>query len=187
VHLFREKPSADVAAQYVASGNFYWNSGIFVWKARTILQALRRFEPAMLRHLETIVESLETDAFEPTLEEEFAAIEGKSIDYAVMERYDDVVVLEASFDWDDMGSWRCLTRMRGTDDHGNTVAGKCLPLQSRGCIIRGPNDHLIVTVGREDCIVVHTPDATLVARKQDEESIRQVVELIKQRGWDEYL
>jgi len=185
--MFREKPKAEVAEEYLASGRFYWNSGIFVWKAKTILQALRDFEPAMYEHLETIAESLGSEAFQATLEREFAAIGGKSIDYAVMERHDDVAVIEVPFEWDDVGSWRSLDRTRGTDGDGNTVDGKHLALRTRGCIIRGEKNHLIVTIGLEDCIVVHTADATLVARKQDEEAVRQVVAMIKQQGWDEYL
>lgn len=187
VHLFREKPKAKVAEEYLASGRFYWNSGIFVWKARTILQALRHCEPAMYQHLETIAATLGSDAFEATLEREFAAIRGKSIDYAVMEKYHDVAVIEAPFQWDDAGSWRSLARTRGTDADGNTVDGRHLGLGTRGCIIRGEGNHLIVTIGLEDCIVVHTPDATLVARKQDEESVRQAVAMIQQQGWEEYL
>jgi len=187
VKMFREKPSAQVAAQYLAAGTFYWNSGIFVWNAQTILEALRTFEPAMHEQLRRIADALETAEFETTLDSEFARIAGKSIDYAVLERYDPVVVIEAPFAWDDVGSWCSLARLRETDEGGNTIAGRHLGLNSRGCIVRGEGEHLIVTVGLEDCIVVHTADATLVARKQDEESIRQVVQLLQERGWTEYL
>jgi mannose-1-phosphate guanylyltransferase len=187
VHMFREKPSALVAQQYVDSGRFYWNSGIFVWKAQTILDALQEYEPEMYAQLETLARAMGTPAFEASLEKEFAAIRGKSIDYAVMERYPNVAVVEALFAWDDVGSWRSLNRIRGADADGNTVDGKHLGLRTHGCIVRGERDHLIVTVGLEDCIIVHTPTATLVARKQDEESVRQVVEMIRQHGWSEYL
>jgi mannose-1-phosphate guanylyltransferase len=187
VKMFREKPSVEVAEQYLAAGGYYWNAGIFVWKARTIRDALKRFEPKMSAHLAEIARQLGTDEFPRTLAREFAAIRGTSIDYAVMERYDDVVVIEAPFDWDDVGNWRSLVRLRGTDEFGNTVVGKHLGLDSHDCIIRTTDDHLVVTLGMEDCIIVHTPDATLVARKQDEEAIRKVVEQIKARGWGEYL
>jgi mannose-1-phosphate guanylyltransferase len=187
VKMFREKPSVEVAEQYLAAGGYYWNAGIFVWKARTIRDALKRFEPKMSAHLAEIARQLGTDEFPRTLAREFAAIRGTSIDYAVMERYDDVVVIEAPFDWDDVGNWRSLVRLRGTDEFGNTVVGKHLGLDSHDCIIRTTDDHLVVTLGMEDCIIVHTPDATLVARKQDDEAIRKVVEQIKARGWGEYL
>ncbi|HUG67774.1 MAG TPA: mannose-1-phosphate guanylyltransferase [Pirellulaceae bacterium] len=187
VKMFREKPSAKVAEQYLAAGGFYWNSGIFVWKAKTILEVLAEYEPAMYDRIQTISAAYGSESFAETLAREFAKIEGKSIDYAVMEKYDNVAVIEAPFDWDDVGNWRSLARQRGTDDAGNTVIGRHLAVNSSGCIVRGSNEHLIVTLGIEDCIVVHTPDATLVARKHDEEAIRQIVELLKERGWDQYL
>lgn len=187
VRRFREKPSADIARQYVETGKFYWNSGIFVWKARTILDALRRFEGAMYGHLEKIQSAEKREDFPDVLQQEFQAIEAKSIDYAVMERYDDVVVVEAPFTWDDVGNWRSLARLRGTDANGNTIVGKHLGVDTQGTTVRSDDQHLIVTVGLQDCIVVHTPDATLVANKRDEESIRKVVILLKEKGWEEFL
>lgn len=187
VEMFREKPSVEVAEEYLSSGNFYWNAGIFVWKAATILEALQRFEPDMFGHIQAIADSQRTPHFAQTLETEFAAIEGKSIDYAVMEKHPDVVVIKAPFDWDDVGNWQSLARMRKADNEGNTVSGKYLNVNSRGCIVSGDDEHLIVTVGMEDCIVVHTPDATLVAHKHDEEAIRQVVQQLQEKGWREYL
>lgn len=187
VEMFREKPSAEVAEQYVGSGDYYWNAGIFVWKAAAILESLRTFEPEMYGHLQTIADSQATAKFSQTLETEFSAIEGKSIDYAVMEKHGDVIVIEAPFDWDDVGNWQSLARMRQSDEDGNTVIGKHLGVNSRGCIINSDEDHLIVTVGMEDCIVVHTSDATLVARKHDEEAIRQVVKKLQEKGWRDYL
>jgi mannose-1-phosphate guanylyltransferase len=187
VKLFREKPSAEVAEQYLAAGGFYWNSGIFVWKAQTILDALAKYEPAMHEHLQTIAAAYGGESFTETLATEFAKIQGRSIDYAVMEKFENVVVIEAPFDWDDVGNWRSLTRQRGTDDVGNTVIGRHLAVNSRGCIVRSSDEHLVVTLGMEDCIVVHTPDATLVARKHDEEAIRKIVEILKEKGWDQYL
>jgi mannose-1-phosphate guanylyltransferase len=187
VVMFREKPSVEIAEQYLGSGNFYWNAGIFVWKAATILQALQRFEPDMFSHIQAIAESQATVEYSQVLETEFSAIEGKSIDYAVMEKHDDVVVIEAPYDWDDVGNWQSLARLRESDEDGNTVIGKHLSVNSRGCIVSSEDNHLIVTVGMEDCIVVHTPDATLVAHKHDEEAIRQIVQQLPDKGWQEYL
>ncbi len=187
VTRFREKPTADVAQQYLASGNFYWNSGIFVWKAKTILGALAKYEPAMHAHLAAIRAALGKPDFADVLQREFAAIDGKSIDYAVMEHYDDVLVVEAPFDWDDVGNWRALERLRGTDADGNTILGRHLGINTTGTTVRTDDQHLVVTVGLKDLIVVHTPDATLVAHKDDEESIRHAVQQLKESGLDEYL
>ncbi|HQU42447.1 MAG: mannose-1-phosphate guanylyltransferase [Planctomycetia bacterium 21-64-5] len=187
VRQFREKPKADVAKTYVDSGNFYWNSGIFVWRAATILSALRQHQPEMFDHLQRISEAFGRPDYQAVLEREFAAIRGVSIDYAVMEHAHDVAVIEAPYGWDDVGSWQALARLHGSDENGNTVLGKHLGVNTSGTIVRGPADHLIVTLGLKDCVVVHTPDATLVANKHDEESIRQVVKLLQEKGWSEYL
>ena len=115
VHSFHEKPTLEVAEQYLAAGRFYWNSGIFVWKAQTVLDALDEYEPEMTRHLYKIEAAIGQPNFSEVLDDEFSAIQGKSIDYAVMERYPDVSVMEAPFDWDDVGSWQSLSRLRGTE------------------------------------------------------------------------
>lgn len=187
VRRFREKPNAQTAAEYLESGSFYWNSGIFVWKAATILQALREHQPKMSDHLEQIAAAWDSDAFESVLEREFTAIEGISIDYAVMEHASDIVVVEAPFEWDDVGSWQALRRLRGADDEGNTVIGRHLGIDTRGTIVRTDADHLVATLGMDDCIVVHTPNATLVAKKTHEEAVRKVVKMIEENGWTQYL
>jgi mannose-1-phosphate guanylyltransferase len=104
-----------------------------------------------------------------------------------MEHASDVVVIEAPFEWDDLGGWQSLARLAGTDENGNTIIGRHFGLNTRGSIIRTDDDHLVVTLGLNDCIVVHTPNATLVANKHDEEQIRQLVKQLEELGWDEYL
>jgi mannose-1-phosphate guanylyltransferase len=151
VAQFREKPKADVAREYLASCEYYWNAGIFVWKAQTILAALKRFEPKMHACLERIGAAIGRPEYADIEAREFAAIQGKSIDYAVLERHDDVAVVEAPFEWDDVGSWQALARLRGSD----------------------------AEVGLEGIIVVHTPNATLVARRDREEEVRKIVEKLK--------
>lgn len=187
VDRFREKPDAKTAAGYLESGTFFWNSGIFLWKARTILDALAEHQPEMYQRLQRIAAAADSPQFGEVLTREFEAIKGVSIDFAVMEHATDVLVIEAPFDWDDVGSWQALARLRESDAQSNTIAGRHLGLNTTGTIVRGGQDHLIVTVGLKDCIVVHTANATLVADKHHEEAIRKVVELLQQQGWEEYL
>jgi len=184
---FREKPARSVAEQYLAAGNFFWNSGIFVWKAKTIVEALTKYEPQMLSHLQTIAAAYDKTDFNAVFEREFTEIRGKSIDFAVMEHYPNIVVLKAPFAWDDVGSWQAIARTAGSDEQGNTVQARHVGIRTSGSIVRGPEDHLLVTLGIKDCVVVHTPDATLVAHKAEEEAIREVVKELEQRGWREYL
>lgn len=187
VARFREKPPAAVAQEYVAAGNFLWNAGIFVWRADTILEALAAQQPECLEHLRRIVAAWDTPRRDAVFTSEFAAIKGISIDYAVLEQARDVVVVEAPFAWDDLGGWSAVARQRGVDAHGNTVVGKHLDIDSHRTIVHAGADHLVVTMGLEDMLVVHTPDATLVADRRCEEAVRKVVAELEARGWTDYL
>jgi mannose-1-phosphate guanylyltransferase len=187
VNRFREKPDAKTAQKFLDAGTFYWNSGIFVWKAKTILEALRQFEPDMAAHVDAIGAAIGQPDFSDVLESEFCAIKGTSIDYAVMERYDNVLVVEAPYEWDDLGNWTAVPRQKGVDEDGNTLEGKNIAIKTRNSIVRGDGEHLLVTVGMEDVIVIQTPDATLVANRNDEAAIKEVVAKLADLGWDEYL
>ena len=187
VQQFHEKPSVDVARQYLDAGSFYWNSGIFVWKAATILSALERFQPDIFAHIQVIAEAIGSESFLEVLDREFEAIEGTSIDYAVMERHDNVLVVEAPFQWDDVGNWQSLERIQGADSKGNTIIGQHQGIDTTNSIIRSSEDHLVVTIGLDNFIVVHTDDATLIAHRDNQEAIRQMVEQLREKGLDKYL
>lgn len=187
VSRFHEKPKAEKAREYLATGNFYWNSGIFVWRAATIRQALAERQPEMLAHLEAIAAARGTSQFAATLDREFAAIRPISIDYAVLEHSRSVVMIEAPFTWDDLGSWQALARLLPANAEGNIVTGRHVGRDTRDSIIRAGDDHLVVTLGVSDLIIVHTPDATLVANKHDEESIRHLTKMLEERGLTGYL
>ena len=187
VARFREKPPASVAREYLAAGNYLWNAGIFVWKAQTILAALAERQPEMLARLEAIAAAWDTPDREAVFAEEFAAIKGISIDYAVLEQAVDVAVIEAPFTWDDLGGWSAVARQRGADEQGNTIVGRHLGIDSTGTIVHASPDHLVVTMGLVNMLVVHTPDATLVAERSHEEAVRKVVAALESRGWTEYL
>lgn len=187
VARFREKPPAQVAAEYLAAGDSLWNAGIFVWKAATILAALRERQPDCLAHLERIAAAWDGPDREAVFAREFAAIKGISIDYAVLEHAADVVVIEAPFTWDDLGGWSAVARQRGVDAEGNTIVGRHLGIECVRTIVHAAGDHLVVTMGLEDMLVVHTPDATLVADRAREEAVRKVVAELEKRGWQEYL
>jgi len=184
---FREKPPAAVAREYLAAGSYLWNAGIFVWKAETILAALASRQPDMLARLRTIAAAWDTAARDEVFAREFAAIRGISVDYAILEDAGDVAVIEAPFRWDDLGGWSAVARQRGGDPQGNTVVGRHLGLDTRGTIVHAGDDHLVVTLGVENMLVVHTPDATLVADRAHEEGVKKVVAELEARGWTEYL
>ncbi|MBI1247248.1 NTP transferase domain-containing protein [bacterium] len=184
---FREKPKGEVAQEYFDSGNFYWNAGIFIWKAKTVLDAIKKHEPEMFAHLETIANAWGTPQQAEVFDREFGSIQGKSIDYAVMEHHEHIVVVEAPFNWDDVGNWQSMARLHGQDESGNTHLGEVLAIDSNGCIVRGEHGHLVVTLGTQELIIVHTPDATLVADKSREEDIREVVKKLQSGELRRYL
>jgi len=189
VNRFREKPDLETARQYLAAGEFYWNAGIFLWRARTIVDLLAQFEPEMARHLQQIDQAFGLPDYDGVLEREFRAMKKVSIDYAVMERAEDVAVVEAPFEWDDVGGWRAVERLGRTDDDGNLIdAARCLSVNSSRTIVRCDDPrHLVALVGAENLIVIVTPDATLIANKEQEESIRLLNDELRKRGWEEYL
>lgn len=184
---FTEKPKLEQAREFIASGKFYWNSGMFVWRADVIVDSLRQHQPEMLAGLETIVAAYGMPEYDAVLESEFAKLPNISIDYAVMEHAKAISVIEAPFDWDDVGSWQSLARLRGTDADGNTIVGRHLGLDTKDTIVRTSDDHLVVTLGLKNALVVHTPDATFVADKNDEESIRKIVKMLDEKGWKDVL
>ncbi len=184
---FKEKPPASVAAEYLAAGTFLWNAGIFIWKAATIVAALDERQPETMAHLRRIAAAWDTPDRDRVFAEEFAAIKGISIDYAVLEHAPDVAVIEAPFGWDDLGGWSAAARQRKADEAGNTAVGRHLGIESQGTIVHTDDDHLVVTLGLRDILVVHTPDATLVADRAHEEGVRKVVAELEKRGWTDYL
>ncbi|MEC9092517.1 MAG: mannose-1-phosphate guanylyltransferase [Planctomycetota bacterium] len=187
VKTFREKPDKKTATEFLDSGNFYWNSGIFVWTAKSVFSAIEKHQPEMHSHLKKIQDAIDTQHFDQVFETEFKAINGTSIDYAIMEHYDDISVMEAPFDWDDVGTWQAVGRLIAADRNGNSTLGKTINLETNNSIIHAEEGHLVATLGLEDCIVVQTGNATLVAHKSKEESIRALVKEIETNQWNEFL
>jgi mannose-1-phosphate guanylyltransferase len=187
VDRFREKPARELAEQFVASGECYWNSGIFVWSARTILQQLRSARPALSQALDRIGAAWDGASRDQVLEQEYQAIERISIDYAVMERAENVLVIEAGFRWDDVGSWGAIQRVRGSNTDGNTIVGTHCGIGTRECIVIGEPDRLVATLGVKDLVLVQSGNALLVANRRDEESVKQLVALMQEQGLDRYL
>lgn len=187
VKAFREKPTAEVAEKFVASGQYFWNGGIFIWKVATILGALKEFQPKLHAAVDRIAAAWATAERDAVLRREYDALERLSIDYAVMEKAREVLVIQAPFRWDDVGSWMALERMHPQDADGNTVLARHCGLKTRQCIIAGDAEHLIATVGVENLLIVQDGDVTLVADRRDEGSVKQLVELLKKKGLEKYL
>ena len=183
VKQFREKPTRDVAQRYLESGRFYWNSGMFVWRADTILDNLRAATPQLHQALCALEPKLGTPEQAQAIADAYAGLDKISIDYAVMERAAKVRVVEATFDWDDVGSWLALERLHEADSDGNTVlAEQHVGIDTSRCVLSAESGHMLATIGVSDLVVVQTSDATLVCRRDRVDEIKKLVQALESGG-----
>jgi mannose-1-phosphate guanylyltransferase len=187
VKSFREKPGADLAEQWVVSGVYYWNSGIFFWKARTILDALKAKQPRLTEAVQRIAAAWPTLKRDAIFRAEYDALPRISIDYAVMENAEDVLVVKAPYRWDDVGSWQALERMHAQDAAGNTVLARHCGIDTAQCVIVAESDSLVATVGVSNLLIIQDGDAILVADRRDEAAVKNLVALLKAKSLEQYL
>ena len=183
VERFEEKPPPEKADEFLASGEYFWNSGMFIWSVEAILSELREWMPDLTRGLDQLASC--TDSVEA--ERIFASFEKTSIDYGVMERTSRAATVVSDFGWNDVGSWRALREVRPADSLGNVVSGPCEALDSRDCVAVLPSDKLLALIGVEGLVVVDTPDALLVCAEDRAEDVREIVRRLRERGLKRYL
>lgn len=176
VDSFREKPSLEVAKEYLSQDIYLWNAGIFVWNVDTITSALRKHTPALAATMDEMSESFYTDKEAEVVAELFPTCEKISIDYAVMEKADCIYTLPASFGWSDLGTWGSLRNLMQQDEDGNAVVGENVRLVgSKGCVVHTPGLSKVVVEGLEGYIVAQHGDRLLVCRLEDEQNITRYV------------
>lgn len=174
VESFREKPCLEVARQYLAAGNYFWNAGIFVWNVRTIVESLRRFTPELASKMDTMSASFYSDSETAVVGDIFPTCEKISIDYAVMEKADYIYTYPSDFGWSDVGTWGSLWTLLPHDENGNAVVGSNVHLYGcRGCIVHAPAAASVVLEGIEDSIVVEREGRILVCRLSEEQRIKE--------------
>ena len=182
VRSFREKPGLRQARAFLEKGNFYWNSGMFVWRADTVLEQLRKHLPQSLDGVMQIARAWSGGRRNAMLDRIYPALPKISVDYAVLEKAARVLVVEMDCSWVDVGSWAALESVIPPDAHGNvSAAPRVVHLDSRRTITAGEEEHLIATLGVDDLIVVHTPDATLVAHRSQAQRLKELVAAIQAR------
>lgn len=186
VEKFVEKPVLEVAKEYLADGHYLWNSGMFVWKVSTILNNFKKLLPESYAALMKIKESVGTADEEAVLNKEFMNLEAESVDYAIMEKADNIYIIPGNFGWDDIGSWLAVGRIKKTDDDNNVVNGNVVTVNTKNCVIEGA-DKLIATVGLRDVVVVDTKDATLISTKENAGEIKKVLAKLRETGKNQYL
>ncbi len=184
---FREKPDRATAESFLAAGTFLWNSGIFVWRARTILDEIAAHRPVLAEGLRPILDAIGTPAEPETLAQHFPGLERVPIDKAVMEKAPNVRVLEVPYDWNDVGDWRALASLLDQDENGNAVQGHVVCRETRDSIVISDDGGIVATLGVEGLVVVHSGKATLVARKDRLDELKALVESLARGGYGEHL
>lgn len=187
VGRFVEKPNLEIAEQYVASGEFDWNSGMFLFKASRYLEELATHAPAILDAARSAYERAKVDLdFVRIDAESFAQAPSDSIDYAVMEKTKRAAVVPVSCGWSDIGSWEALWLSSDKDERGNHIEGDVIAMDTSGSLIWSHNRHLVATLGLEDVIVVTTADATLVAKRDASQDVKRIVDQLKTAARSEH-
>jgi mannose-1-phosphate guanylyltransferase len=186
VRSIREKPPLEQAKAFLRQGRFLWNGGIFVWQASTILKAIERFLPELHEGLMQIREALGTEREEDIVGEVYSAQKAVSIDYGVMEKAENVLVIPGDFGWSDLGSWDALWEVSGKDENGNAVRGSFIGIDAGDSFVHSPGK-LVAIVGVRDLLVVETDDVLLICRRGRSQDVRKVVEILESKGLQEYL
>ncbi len=186
VKTFAEKPILETAEKFVASGDFLWNSGMFVWRVDAILEELKTHLPQLYDGLMKLDAVLGIEKFNSTLELVYGLIRGISIDYGVMEKAQNVLVIKGDFGWSDVGSWDEVYRLSPKDEMGNSVTGKVFLKDTNNSLVYS-NDKLVATIGVDDIIVINTEDAVLICRKGKSQEVKEIVDHLKRRQMNEYL
>lgn len=176
---FREKPDVHTAAEFIADGNYFWNSGMFVCTAGTYLDELNKFESDMYQlSQQALTQAYQHHDFLRLDQDVFSQCKDQSIDYAIMEKTDKAVVIPVSMQWSDLGCWTAVADANEQDEHGNTITGKVIAQNSHNCLIN--SEHLLVTtVGIQNQIIVATSDAVLVADKQYSQQVKELVNSLR--------
>ena len=201
VESFREKPDAETARRYVESGRFLWNSGMFFWRIDTLMAAFEEHAPELATGAREIAAAVGGPDSENVTRNIFARWPSVSIDYAVMEKANNVAAVASRFEWDDVGTWSALSRIHPLDKDGNLLVGQCATLDTKNCVIysrpldsagddqpaSGAPETLVAALGVEDLVIVASGSAVLVCRRDREQGIKQMLEALREQGLDHYL
>jgi mannose-1-phosphate guanylyltransferase/mannose-6-phosphate isomerase len=186
VEAFVEKPDLETARGYLRDGGYYWNSGIFVWKAAVLLEELAKHAPQLYAGLQEIRAGFGTDREDAVIHEVFGRLEAISIDYAVMEKTERARVIPADIGWSDVGSWTALDDVSRRDAAGNVISGNVIDIDSHDTIVYA-DKRLVATIGLRGMVVVDTPDATLVCPKDRAQDVKKVVDRLRKLKSGEHL
>ena len=186
VDAFTEKPDIARAQEYVESGQYLWNSNMFVWKAETVLNLFARYEPEMYQILERIGQAVGSGREREVIAEAYPQLKAVAIDNAIIERAEKVATIESDIEWGDIGTWAALTDVLPTDEQGNLFSAQVVALDSQNTTVYAPSGKVVALIGMEDVVVVDTEDALLICRKDEAQRVRDVLETLEKSGESRY-
>ncbi|PLX32862.1 MAG: mannose-1-phosphate guanylyltransferase [Ignavibacteria bacterium] len=187
VVTFAEKPNLETAQRFLESGDFAWNSGMFIWRVSTILNGIAEHLPELADELGRLGEHIDTEKFDDALERAYGEMRPISIDYGVMEKADDRYVIPADFGWNDLGSWDEVARIFPKNDDGNASGDNTFLRDVKNCHVSASGDRYVAAIGVEDLIIIDTDDAVLVCRKGRSQDVKDVVDHFRKKGLSQYL
>ncbi len=186
VKTFAEKPPRDTAEMFIQSQEFYWNSGMFVWRSKSIINAMKQYMPDLYGSLKAISEFVGTDRYETVLDREWELVQPESIDYGVLEKAENVFTIKADFKWSDLGSWKSVFDYLEKDELRNVFQGNIVSIDTTNSLVISP-DRLTALVGVKNLAVINLTDVTLVVPISMAEKVKDMVELLREKKKAEYL
>lgn len=174
VDSFKEKPNLETARRYIQKNNFFWNAGIFIWNVSTVVNALRVYQPSISKIFEGLLPYYYTDKEQEMINQKFPMCENISVDYAIMEKADEIFVLPADFGWSDLGTWGSLHENLSKDAHNNTHIGENIRLyETSNCVIHTTEEKKVVIQGLDGYIVAEKDDTLLICKLSEEQRIKE--------------
>jgi len=186
VYTFAEKPNYATAVRFVESGDFLWNSGMFIWRTDIILDEIKTLMPDLYSGLTQIEKSLAGKNFKEDLKTVYSQLKKISIDYGIMEKSSKVFLTKGTFNWSDVGSWEEVYQLSEKDDNGNALQGKIYTNNVNDCYVYSP-DKVTAVIGVDNLVVIHHEDAVLICRRDKAQDVKEIVEFLKMNKMDEYL
>jgi mannose-1-phosphate guanylyltransferase len=186
VKKFTEKPNLEIAEQFLKSGDFLWNSGMFIMRIDVLLEQYKKHLPDLYNALKSLSGKFSNSNFENELEETYKKINSVSIDYGIMEKATDVLVIKGDFGWNDLGSWNAVYLLSAKDENGNATVGEHICINSNNSYIYSPNK-LVATIGIDDLIIINSDDALLICKREKSQEVKDVVDILKSKHKDELL
>lgn len=186
VDSFREKPDIETAKAFVREGNFFWNSGMFVWQVSTILEEIERHLPDLYKDLLTMDDAIGSSREKEVIDKVYRSVTPISIDYGVMEKAENVLLIKGDFGWSDVGSWDALWEILDKDADENAVVGTFISVESFQNLVYSP-DKLVMLVGVKDIILVETGDSIMVCKRGASQDVKKAVEVLEAKKMKDYL